>query len=130
MAAAGAAPGRNLGNRRRGRCRRAAAASPPGPRNVVLAPGQVQRKYKHAEAFGLPRTWNPANGSRFEQTLRSHVENPATLRIVGTYRGQPVIHYLDPTTRLNVLTDRGGGFISAWRVTEAQLMNLWHRGSL
>jgi len=96
----------------------------------VLAPGQVQRKYKHAEAFGLPTNWNPAHGARFEQALRAHVNDPATLRIVGTYRGQPVIHYLDPRTGLNVLTDRHGSFISAWRVSDPQFMNLWHRGSL
>ena len=68
--------------------------------------------------------------SRFEQALRSHVEGPSTLRIVGTYRSQPIIHYLDPTTRLNVLTDRSGNFISAWRVSDSQFMNIWYRGSL
>jgi len=108
----------------------AAAASPPGPRAVGFTPGQVQSKYKHASDFGLPPNSNAANGARFEQTLRAHVEATSTLRIVGTYRGQPVVHYLDPTTRLNVMTDPGGRFISGWRLETPQFRNLWQRGSL
>lgn len=61
--------------------------SPSGPRTIEFPPGQLNSKYKHAVDFGLPPNWNRANGIQYEQSLRAHIENPATLRIVGTYRG-------------------------------------------
>ncbi|HYF07272.1 MAG TPA: colicin D domain-containing protein [Acetobacteraceae bacterium] len=108
----------------------AAASSPPGRRAVEFQAGQSQSKYKHASEFGLPRNWNRENGARFEEVLRAHVAHPETLRIVGTYRRQPVIHYLDPRTGLNVMTDRAGAFRSAWQLSSDQFRNVWQRGSL
>jgi hypothetical protein len=90
----------------------------------------VQGKYKHAVDFGLPANWNPANGARFERILRDHAENANTTRIVETYRGQPVVHYLDRSSGLNVMTDRAGNFISGWRLEPPQFRNVWQRGSL
>lgn len=107
----------------------AAAASPPGLRSITFPRGQVQSKYKHASDFGLPSSWNSTNGARFEEVLRAHVVSPGTLRIVGTYRGQPVVHYLNADTGLNVMTSRQGDLISAWRTNAEQLRNIWQRGS-
>lgn len=110
----------------------AAAGSPSGPRNVLFdRPRAFQRKFAdHAAELGIGN-WNSTNAARFEQAIREHVAAPSSLRIEGTYRGgSPVIHYLNPETRLNVMTDRSGSFISVWRLNEQQFLNVYNRGSL
>ncbi|MBN1569212.1 MAG: hypothetical protein JXA73_15285 [Acidobacteria bacterium] len=58
------------------------------------------------------------------------VNSPSTMKIVGTYRGKPVIHYVDPETGLNVITDPAGKYISGWKLNAEQLKNVLTRGSL
>jgi hypothetical protein len=93
-------------------------------------PVQLQRKFKHAEDFGIEGTYNPSNGQAFGQAINRHLNAPGTSRIEGTYRGQPVIHYLDLNTGLNVISDRAGNFISGFRLNPSQLQNVRTRGSL
>ncbi|WP_374223329.1 colicin D domain-containing protein [Streptomyces sp. F63] len=52
------------------------------------------------------------------------------MKIRGTYRGDDVVHYYDPTKRLNVMTDRNGQFISGWKLNRKQAENVLERGSL
>lgn len=92
---------------------------------------QLQAKFKHARAFGIEGNWNRANAQLFEQALRYHVyNNPNTVRIVGTYRGEAAIHYVDPTTRLHVMTYPNGSLWSARNLRPEQFQNVMQRGSL
>ena len=99
-------------------------------RSITIAIRQVQRKWKHAADFGVTGQYNRARALQFAQALRSHVEDPTTLVIQGTYRGEPVIHFVHPHTGLNVMRDAEGAFVSAWRLTPHQLANVLSRGSL
>jgi Colicin D len=66
----------------------------------------------------------------FERTMRAHVEDKTTLVIPGTYRGEPVTHFVNPQTGLNVMRDPQNAFVSGWRLTSVQLANVLTRRSL
>lgn len=100
------------------------------PRTITISVQQVQRKFKHAADFGVVGRYNQTRATQFEQALRSHVENPTTLVIQGTYRGEPVTHFVNPQMGLNVIRGADGAFMSAWRLTRYQLANVLSRGSL
>ena len=66
----------------------------------------------------------------FERAMRAHVEDETTEVIPGTYRGEPVTHFVNPQTGLNVMRDAQHAFVSGWRLTPGQLANVLSRGSL
>ena len=100
-------------------------------RGVNFKPSQVQKKYNdHAADFGVTGNYNKANGEKFQTTLQSHVGAPTTKPIVGTYKKNPVTHYVNPNTGLNVMKGPNGNFISGWKLNPAQLKNVLERGSL
>jgi Colicin D len=68
--------------------------------------------------------------TRFEHAMRAHVEDKTTLVLPGTYRAEPVTHFVNPQTGLNVMRDTRNAFVSGWRLTRVQLANLLTRGSL
>ena len=74
--------------------------------------------------------YSRAQAIRFEQAMRRHVEDEATLAIMGTYRGEPVTHFVNPQTDVNVMRDAQNTFVSGWRLTPAQLVRVLTRGSL
>ncbi|WP_161972362.1 colicin D domain-containing protein [Glaciihabitans arcticus] len=90
---------------------------------------QLQSKFKHAADFGVEGNYNSTNAGQFSAALNQHINSSGTRAIVGTYRNQPVIHYLDPASGLNVVT-RGGAFISGWRLSPGQLANVLKHGGL
>lgn len=53
-----------------------------------------------------------------------------TLQIQGSFRGAPVTHYLDPSTGVNVIVERNGTFLSAWKLRPSQLWTVLNRGTL
>ena len=102
----------------------------PPSRHIVFDPSQLQAKFKHAKEFGILGNWNTANAVRFQQALENHVNASTTQVIRGTYRGRDVVHYYDPATGLNVMTDLDGNFISGWKLTPKQIKHLTTTGSL
>lgn len=48
----------------------------------------------------------------------------------GTYRSEPVTHFVNPQTGLTVIRAADGAFVSGWRLTPDQLANVLTRGSL
>jgi hypothetical protein len=103
--------------------------SPPSD-SVKIDPKQLNKKFKHADDFGVEGNNNHANREKFQEAIENHVDSPGTQKIEGTYRGDPVIHYVDPATGRNVMTDRNGNFLSAWKLSAGQLQNVTERGSL
>ena len=99
-------------------------------RTITFSTRQLQRKFKHAADFGVTGTYNQAQVARFEQALRSHIEAHTTLVVQGTYRGEPVTHFVNPHTGLNVIRDAENAFISGWRLTPSQLTNVLAYSSL
>jgi hypothetical protein len=91
---------------------------------------QLQAKFKHAADFGVIGNYSKANAASFSRALHQHINGPGVQAIRGTYRGQPVTHYLDPATGLNVMADPAGNFISGWRLNPGQLQNVLTHGGL
>ncbi len=108
------------------------AKAPEGPSSTVLlrSSRQLQSKYKHAPDFGVEGSYNKANASEFSSAINRHVNAPDVRIIEGTYHKVPVTHYLNPTTRVNVMADPAGNFISGWRLNLPQFQNVMSRGAL
>ena len=99
-------------------------------RTLSITQKQIQRKFKHAPDFGVDGSYNTSNARAFEEAIRNHVSSDTTKAISGTYRGQSVTHYVDTSSRLNVMVDSQGSFVSGWRLGPDQLRNVLHRGNL
>ena len=91
---------------------------------------QLQKKYKHAQDFGVEGPYNPANASKFKNAIENHVSSSSTRVIEGTYRGNPATHYLNPQSGLNGIKDSGGNFVSGWRLGSGQLRSVQQSGAL
>ncbi|NHC47648.1 colicin D domain-containing protein [Motilibacter aurantiacus] len=90
---------------------------------------QLQAKFKHAADFGVAGNYSKSNAARFSSALHQHMNRPSTRVVPGTYRGESVVHYLDPSSALNVIS-RNGEFVSGWRLSSDQLGNVLKNGSL
>jgi Colicin D len=97
---------------------------------VTFNPVQLQKKFKHASDFGVNGNYNTANRQLYLDALETHLDDPSTVAIQGTYRGDPVTHYFNPNTDLNVIVDPAGNFVSAWKLGPAQVQNLLTTGAL
>jgi RHS repeat-associated protein len=95
-----------------------------------FAAKQLQKKFKHANDFGVSGNYNSANASKFQKAIEDHLANADTKVINGTYRGQSVTHYVNPNTGLNVMKDASGNFLSGWKLNPSQLTNVLTRGKL
>jgi RHS repeat-associated protein len=94
-------------------------------RNLNIDPLQIQSKFKHAADFGIAESYNKESAEKFRQAIVDHVFSATTKAIEGTYRTKiQVRHYFDEATSRNVVVDKYGKFISAWRLSEAQVKAL------
>lgn len=91
---------------------------------------KLQHTFKHAEDFGVPGNWNKSNGQALQDALEGHIAAPGTSRFPGTYRGDSVIHNLDPVTGLNVIQTPSGQLVSGWRLNADQLRHVLENGKL
>jgi hypothetical protein len=99
--------------------------------NVLLrTAGQLQAKFKHAAQFGVKGNYSKANAAEFSRAIHQHINSPGVRAIQGTYHKNPVTHYLDPQTGLNVIADPAGNFISGWKLSPGQLQNVLTHGGL
>jgi hypothetical protein len=100
------------------------------PRQVEFDPKQLQAKFKHADDFGVSGNYSSANAEQFEGALRSHISDPNTQLVNGTYRGQPADIYFNPNTENAVITDKAGNFVSGWKLSQDQIKYLTTTGNL
>jgi len=89
---------------------------------------QLQAKFKHAIDFGVKGNYSKSTAVEFSAALNQHIN--AARVIQGTYKGQAVIHYLNPTTGVNVITKITGEFISGWKLGAGQLQGVLKNGTL
>jgi hypothetical protein len=101
-----------------------------GDRAMTLTPIQLQAKFKHAAKFGVTGNYNKKNVEAFVAALQTHLGDPDTIIIQGTYRGDCVTHFYNPKTQLNVIRNPQGEFVSGFRLNDEQAMNVSTRGSL
>jgi hypothetical protein len=108
-----------------------AARGAPAASNVLLrTAAQLASKFKHAKDFGVAGNYSKANASAFSRAIHQHVNSPAVRTIQGTLHKAPVTHYVDPSTGLNVISDRAGNFITGWKLSADQLRNVLTHGGL
>jgi hypothetical protein len=91
---------------------------------------QLQHGFKHAKDFGVGGNANNKTLSEFSSALQSHVDAAGTRAIQGTYRGNPAMHHVDPSTGLNVIRDSSGNFLSGWKLSPQQLQHVLTTGKL
>jgi hypothetical protein len=99
-------------------------------RAMSFSTQSLQHAFKHAADFGMGGNWSKAAGAAFQQAIQSHIRAAGTLVIRGTYRGNPVTHFFNPKTGLNVIRDAQGAFQSGWRLSAKQIEYLLRTGSL
>lgn len=78
---------------------------------------QLDKKFKHAEDFGVSTTKkNPGTLSQYQQALQSHLNTSSTY-LHGTYQYVPdSLVYFNSTTNNVVVVGRSGEFITGWKL--------------
>lgn len=91
---------------------------------------QLQRKFKHADVFGIKG--NPSNKTiaAFKKALEDHIKSIDTTVIKGTFNKAPATHYYNARTRINVIQDSNGSFLSNWKLSDTQVFHLLKTGKL
>lgn len=90
----------------------------------------LQHAFKHAGDFGVAGNASNKTLAAFSDAIQQHVGAAGTQAIKGTYRGQSVIHHLDPQTGLNVIQRESGEFLSGWKLSQQQLKHVQTTGKL
>ena len=106
------------------------AATEAAKPKIKVSEKQLQKKFKHANDFGVKGNYSPANAAKFQAAIENHVADPSTKVINGTYHGQPVTHYVNPQTGLNVVKEASGQFQSGWELSPAQMKHVITTGKL
>ncbi|BCI51602.1 hypothetical protein NIIDNTM18_08800 [Mycolicibacterium litorale] len=92
---------------------------------------QIEKKFdEHASDFGITEPRGKAGFDQFEQAVRSQIDDPSTVHIGGTYRGEPAIINYNPNSGIAVIQKPSGEFVSGWRLSPEQVTNVLQRGSL
>jgi hypothetical protein len=91
---------------------------------------QIEAKYKHAEDFAVTDPRGRAGFDKFENALKAVVDDPSTMHIQGTYRGQPAILNYNPGSGVCVIQSPDGQFISGFKLSPGQVQNVLGKGSL
>ncbi len=91
---------------------------------------QLEAKFKHAGDFGVTESRGAAGFKSYGQAVQDFVQDPATTRFMGTYRGNSAILNYNLVSRLVVIQSPAGDFISGWQMTADQLQNVMQNGSL
>jgi len=99
-------------------------------RTMRIRRRQLQHAYKHAHYFGIAGPANKTTLETFRLALMRHVQSPDTHILQGSFRGVPVTHFVNVDTRLWVMRDAGGDFLSAWKLNLVQLSHLMKTGRL
>ena len=92
-------------------------------------PRSLQHTFKHASDFGITANWNKTTAQQFEDAILNHMKG--IMPIKGTYRGtQDVLHYFNPSTNVNVMTDMSGNLVGGWKLGPSQINYLQTTGNL
>jgi hypothetical protein len=107
-----------------------AAAGVDQGRHMTFKTSQLQHAFGHAEAFGVTGNWNKAAGEAFQRAIEAHVRDTLAQEVDGSYRGEPVTHFYNPSNGLNVIRTASGEFWSGWRLSPQQVWHLLSTGRL
>jgi hypothetical protein len=91
---------------------------------------QVQKKFKHAEDFGIDGPYSKSNAQAFKSALEKHMQSPDTQTIAGHYRGDAALFNVKPSTGVTVIQKTTGEFVSGWKLSPEQLQHVMTNGRL
>ena len=91
---------------------------------------QLQKKFKHAKVFGIKGNMNNKNLTAFKKALEDHVKSPDTKVIKGKLHRTEVTHYYSVRTRITVIKDAEGDFLSTWKLSPRQHFHMMKDGRL
>src|SRR5471032_1046036 len=100
-----------------------------GERTIDFELKQLQHAFKHAADFGVNGHYNCRTLRACKLALVRHVRSDRTEVRAGWFRHKPVTHFVDTDTRLNVIRDAQGGFLSGWRLSSRQMAHEIGRAS-
>lgn len=106
------------------------AAADDVSEGIGFARSQLQHAFKHADDFGVTGNASNKTLAEYSSAIQSHITAPGTSVIQGTYRAQPVTHFTDPFSGLNVIRDASGNFLSGWKLSPQQLQHVMTSGKL
>jgi hypothetical protein len=92
--------------------------------DLVAGATQIERKFKHAAAFGVEMPRGKAGFEEFRTAIRGFLRDPSTRRVVGSYHGKSVILNYNRRSQLVVIQELDGTFVSGWRMRRLALMHL------
>jgi len=104
----------------------AAAATGPTSRSLLSTAKDLQKFFtKHGSDFGLSGNWNPTRIIDASRVLNQHINSAGVKVIQGAYHGATgFTHYLDVSTRLNVVVNSAGYYVTAYRLSPEQLSDV------
>ncbi|MCK1985796.1 MULTISPECIES: DNRLRE domain-containing protein [Peribacillus] len=79
---------------------------------------KLQKKFKHADDFGVKGNYSKKNAAKFEDALKKHIKNADEI-IESKYHGDKVYVFLKG--KKGVLVDPKGNFVSGWKFSSDQL---------
>ncbi len=91
---------------------------------------QLESKFKHAKDFGIELPRGRAGFEAFKKALDDFLTAPGTRTRAGTYRGDSVTIGFDASTGWVVVLKPDGTFVSAWRMSYEQILNVIKTGKL
>ncbi|HZC69444.1 MAG TPA: colicin D domain-containing protein [Jatrophihabitans sp.] len=97
---------------------------------LVLTRSQLEAKFKHAEVFGVTLGRSKAGFEAFDAAVEKFIASPSTRRVIGTYRRKPVVLSYQIKSRVVVIQDLDGRFVSAWSLRNWQMIHVVRDRSL
>lgn len=92
---------------------------------------QIQRKFEHAQDFGVEGDYTKINAQNFENALRRFAEDPTNkINTSGRYHGEPAILIYNESTSLCQVLRPDGTYWTGWKLGPQQLKNVIERGML
>jgi uncharacterized protein YukE len=98
--------------------------------DMTESQAQLEAKFKHAGDFGVTEPRGAAGFDAYGKVLDKFVRDSSTVRVRGSYRGEPAILNYNPTNRLVVVQAPDGAYVSGWQMSRAQLQHVISRRSL
>ena len=100
---------------------------------TTFSTSQLDKKFKHADDFGLSTTKkNPETLAQYQTAIESHLADPSTYAN-GTYQYVPgsTVHF-NPVTNNVVILGKDGSFVSGWKLAPgtSQFDNFIKNGAL
>jgi hypothetical protein len=98
---------------------------------ITEAPlSKIQHIFKEAHEFGILGNSNKHTLSKLRQALEKHVKSFDTAIIKGSYHNKPATHYFNKKNKLNIIRDKDGNLVGAWKLSDDQIFHVLKNGKL